>query len=136
MRIPQDVFTSTLQVRVGYVDTDQAAVMHHGTYFRYLETARVEYLRERGLEYRKFELDSRLGLPVVEVKVRYSRNANFDDELEIVTWIGLLNRAKLRFDSVIQRDGELITRAQITLCCIRLPEGKLCSMPEQILALA
>jgi acyl-CoA thioester hydrolase len=134
-RIPAADITS-LRVRVGYVDTDQARVMHHGTYLRYLEMARVEHLRERGVDYRSMELDARLAMPVVEANVRYRLPARFDDVLEIKTWVALANRAKIRFDSVILRGAELVTEAEITLCCISIAEQRICSMPASLLALA
>src|SRR5262245_31416367 len=126
MRIPEGVIVTTHRVRVGYVDTDRAQVMHHGTYLRYLEAARVEHLRERGIDYRRFELDDKLALPVVEARVRYKLPAYFDDELSIHTWLAIANRAKLRFDSVIKRKDEVLTLAEITLACIRWPEGRIC----------
>jgi len=136
MRAPAGTIITSLRVRVGYIDTDQGGVMHHATYLRYLEMARVEHLRERGLDYNCFELDQRLGLPVVEANLRYKLPARFDDLLEIRTWVAVANRAKVRFDSVICRRAELLTRAQITLCCIVLAEHRICSMPESIVALA
>ncbi len=136
MHIPPNVTVTTWRVRVCYVDTDQAGVMHHGTYFRYLEAARVEHLRERGLDYKRFEMDNKFALPVVEANIRYKIPARFDDELAIHTWIGLGYRAKMRFDSVIMRGDDLLTRAQVTLACIRLPEGKICSVPTMLLDFA
>jgi acyl-CoA thioester hydrolase len=136
MRAPTGAVTTTLRVRVGYIDTDQGGVMHHATYLRYLEMARVEHLRERGVDYKCFELDQRLALPVVEANLRYKLSARFDDEIDITTWVATANRAKVRFDSVICRGTELLTRAEITLCCILLAEQRICSMPESITALA
>jgi acyl-CoA thioester hydrolase len=135
VRIPEGVFATSLRVRVGYIDTDRGQVMHHSTYLRYLEHARVEHMRERGLDYRSFEDDLQLALPVVEATVRYKLPARFDDELEIKTWVGAVNRAKLRFDSVVLRGAELLTSAEITLCCISGPEQRLRSMPDVLLAL-
>ncbi|MEY4577491.1 MAG: hypothetical protein RL701_2194 [Pseudomonadota bacterium] len=135
MRIPEGVYVSSAHVRVGYVDTDRAQVVHHSTYLRYLEMARVEYLRQRGCDYRTLEFDRGLGLAVVEANVRYRAAAGFDDELELKTWIAVGNRAKLRFDSLIMRGAELLTVAQITVACIKMSEKRLVSMPESILAL-
>ncbi len=135
MRIPEGSVTTTYRFRVGYIDTDRAQVMHHGSYVRYLEFARVEHLRERGLDYRRFELEGKLSMPVVEVNVRYRGPAWYDDELEIKTWVGVANRAKLRFDSAIYRGDELLTTAEIAVACVRLPEGKLCSMPDYVIKL-
>jgi acyl-CoA thioester hydrolase len=135
MRIPEGSVTTTYRFRVGYIDTDRAQVMHHGSYLRYLEFARVEHLRERGLDYRRFEAEGKLSMPVVEVNVRYRGPAFYDDELEIKTWVGVANRAKLRFDSAIYRGRELLTTSEIAVACVRLPEGKLCSMPDYVIKL-
>lgn len=136
MRVPSELTTSTYRVRVGYADTDQGSVVHHSTYLRYLESARVELMRERGLTYKHLELDQALALPVVEANLRYRQPARFDDVLEITTWIAVAHRAKIRFDSVIRCGATTLTQAELTLACIKLPEGKLCSMPDVILALA
>jgi len=135
-RPPEGAYVASLRIRVGYVDTDRAQVMHHSTYLRYLEMARVEYLRERGCNYRQLELEQGFGLAVVEANVRYKGGARFDDELELQTWIASANRAKLRFDSLILRGSELLTTAQITVCCVKLPEHRLRSIPPVVLALA
>jgi acyl-CoA thioester hydrolase len=136
MRIPSGIYVAEHAIRVGYIDTDRAQVVHHGTYLRYLEAARVEYLRQRGIDYKSFELEARYQLPVVEARVRYRAAALFDDLLTVKTWIAEVNRAKVRFDSHILRGDELLTTAEITLCCIRLPEQRLCGMPSELLAFA
>jgi acyl-CoA thioester hydrolase len=136
MRIPDGAYVAAVKVRVCYVDTDRAQVMHHSTYLRYLEMARVEYLRERGFDFRSLELEQGLSLAVVEAAVRYRVGARFDDELQLKTWIGLANRAKLRFDSLILRGSELLTTSQITVCCIKLDGNSLISMPSALIALA
>ena len=135
MAIPESAKVIEYGLRVGYIDTDRAQVMHHAAYLRYLEFARVEYLRQRGVDYKRFELEGKLQMPVVEVNVRYRLPAFFDDELSIKTWIGVANRAKLRFDSGIYRGTQLLTSAEITLACVRVADSKLCSMPEYVIAL-
>jgi acyl-CoA thioester hydrolase len=136
MRIPEGAYVASAQVRVGYVDTDRAQVVHHSTYLRYLEMARVEYLRARSFDFRAMELDQGLSLAVVEANVRYRAGARFDDVLELKTWIAVANRAKLRFDTQILRGSELLTSAEITVCCIKIPEARLCSMPAGLIAFA
>ena len=135
MRIPEGVYVAKAKVRVGYVDTDRAQVVHHSTYLRYLEMARVEYLRDRAYDFRAMELEQGLSLAVVEANVRYRAGARFDDLIELRTWIAVANRAKLRFDTVIVRgEDEILTTSEITVCCIKIPEAKLVSMPAALIA--
>jgi acyl-CoA thioester hydrolase len=119
-------------VRVGYIDTDRGNVVHHAAYLRWLEHARVEYLRARGLDYRLLELDDQMGLPVVEAKLRYRLPARFDDELAIETRVGRLSRATVRFDYAVMRGEERLVEAEILLACVKLPEGKLMSLPDVV----
>jgi acyl-CoA thioester hydrolase len=134
VRIPSGVFVAKARVRVGYVDTDRAQVVHHSTYLRYLEMARVEYLRDRDYDFRAMELEQGLSLAVVEANVRYRAGARFDDMIELNTWIAVANRAKLRFDTLIMRGDEVLTSAEITVCCIKIPEARLVSMPQALIA--
>jgi acyl-CoA thioester hydrolase len=116
---------SIYRVRVGYVDTDQAQVVHHATYFRWLEQARVELLREGGLEYSSWEASTRLGLPLVDAAIRYVLPCRFDDVVLVETWIGAAARTALRFDSRLTVEGrpDLVTEAQIRLACVHLSRG-------------
>lgn len=126
---------STYRVRVGYVDTDQAGVVHHSTYFRWFEQARIELLREGGLEYRSWEAGTRLGLPVVEASLRYLLPARFDDLVCVETWIGAASRAAIRFDARVTIEGkpdDLVNEAQIRLACVHLDGGPR-RMPDEVL---
>jgi acyl-CoA thioester hydrolase len=136
MRIPEGAYVAKVGLRVGYADTDRAQVVHHSTYLRYLEMARVEYLRSRGFDFRAMELEKGLSLTVVEANVRYRAGARFDDLLEIRTWVGEASRAKLRFDSLVMREEEVMTQASITVCCVKIPEARLVSMPPELIAYA
>ncbi|MEO8877869.1 MAG: thioesterase family protein, partial [Polyangiaceae bacterium] len=107
----QGRFTSrrtTHSLRVGYVDTDKAQVVHHSSYFRFLEAARVEFWRSGGLDYRKLEEETGLGLPVVEAKQRYRMAARFDDLLTVETWVSEASRASIWYDAKIHRGSDLI----------------------------
>lgn len=120
------------QVRVQYVDTDRGGVVHHAAYLRFMEQARVELLRARGVDYRRFEEEVGKGLPVTEVRARYRKPAHFDDVLEVETWVGLINRAKVRFDYRIWRQAELLHEASITCACVDLSHMRICSMDSRI----
>jgi acyl-CoA thioester hydrolase len=118
--------SSVYRVRVGYVDTDQAAVVHHATYFRWLEQARVELMREGGLHYKSWEAATRLGLPLLDAAIRYVRPCRFDDIVIVETVIGAAARTALRFDSKITLESApdvIVTEAQIRLACVHFEHG-------------
>jgi acyl-CoA thioester hydrolase len=120
-------------VRVAYVDTDQAQVVHHGTYFRFLEVARVEFWRGNGFEYAQYEKRTGLGLPVVEARLRYRIAARFDDLLNVETWVSRATRASVWFDAVIRRGDDVINESSVRLACARFADGSLRRIPDELL---
>ena len=123
----------THTVRVAYQDTDKAQVVHHAAYFRFLEAARVEFWREGGLDYRVFEEETGLGLPVVEAKLRYRAAARFDDLLDVETWIASVTRASMWYGAQIRRKGAILFDGSVRLACVSFAEGQLRKMPDRVL---
>lgn len=117
---------------MGYVDTDQAGVAHHASYLAWLEAARIEHLRAGGLVYRDWERATGMGMPVVDVRMRYRAPARFDDELEIETWVSSSSRAKVVYDARIWRGGTMLHESRITICCVVMGAERVCSIPEAV----
>lgn len=72
---------SEVRFRVRYAETDQMGVVYHGNYLVWMEMARTELCRVRGVRYRDIERVDGLVLVVVEAKVRYKQPARYDDEI-------------------------------------------------------
>lgn len=97
-------------------------IVHHASYVAYLEVARIEWLRRRGVSYAAWA-GKGLHLPVVELHLEYRAPARFDDELDIETTLGELRAASLRFDYRIYRVGDvaeplLCTEGSTRLACV------------------
>jgi acyl-CoA thioester hydrolase len=120
------------RVRVLFGDTDAAGIVYHANYLRYLEAARGELLRARGLPYAEIE---RRGLrwPVVEARLRYLRPARFDDLLVVRLVLAELGGASVRFASEILRDGsgERLCSAELRLACTT-HEGRVARIPDDV----
>jgi acyl-CoA thioester hydrolase len=119
--------------RVLYQDTDQARIVHHASYFRYLEAARLELWRANGFDYGLFERETGLGLPVAEVRLKYKSAARFDDELEIETWTSKASRASVWLDAEIRRGRELLVESTVRLACVSLADGTIRRIPDRLL---
>lgn len=119
-------------VRVGYLDTDQARVVHHSRYLRFFEQARVEFLRENCFDYAVWERETNMGTPVVEVRMRYLRPARFDDLLTVTTHVSDARRAWMWFHQEIRRGDELLTEAQIRIAAVTL-DGEIRRIPDRML---
>lgn len=120
------------RVRVGYVDTDKAGIVHHSVYLVWFEAARIEYLRERGLDYRRFEIETGLALPVIETHLRHRAPARFDDELIVTTWVSKCSRAMVAFESRITRGDDILCESRILLACANVREEHAVSLPEAV----
>ncbi len=73
----------TWPVRVYVEDTDFGGVVYYANYLRWLERARTEWLRSKGLSQAALARDSGILFSVVSVQVNYRRPARLDDELII-----------------------------------------------------
>lgn len=84
------------KIRVIYADTDRMGVVYHGTYLRYLEHARVEFIRSLGFAYADLERRG-VGLPVTDLSVSYLSPAIYDDIVTVEVGLLKLSWARLYF---------------------------------------
>jgi acyl-CoA thioester hydrolase len=71
-----------IEIRVAFADTDAMGVVHHSNYLRYFEVARIQYMRDNGLNYVDWQAKG-IHLPLIESQCRYRKPAKFDDLLSI-----------------------------------------------------
>jgi acyl-CoA thioester hydrolase len=101
-----------MNLRVRFAETDQMGIAHHASYVVWLEAARIEWLRERGLSYRDIEAAG-ISLAVTQVAVNYKRSALFDDVLEVTASLILAKSRLFAFSYTLLRpaDASLIATA-------------------------
>ena len=68
--------------KVQYYETDKMGVTHHSNYIRWMEEARVDFLNQIGLGYKKLEEDGIIS-PVIGIECDYKIPTTFDDKVEI-----------------------------------------------------
>lgn len=130
------------RIRVIYADTDLMGVVYHGTYLRYLEHARVEFIRDIGFAYADLERMG-IGLPVIDLAVTYLSSARYDDLVTVEVGLAKLGFARLNFVYRLtvqpgdrhEFDGpepiELL-RAQTFHACLDMREHRATRMPEPV----
>ena len=96
-----------MKLRVRFAETDQMGVAHHSAYVIWFEAARVEWLRARGLDYRRLE-DTGISLAVSAVSVQYLRSSRFDDELFVDASLTELKSRRARYHYAVYRGDEVI----------------------------
>ncbi|MFV8749316.1 acyl-CoA thioesterase [Nannocystaceae bacterium ST9] len=139
--LEQPTITS-VKIRVIYADTDRMGVVYHGTYLRYLEHARVEYIRSLGFAYADME---RLGygLPVTDIALSYLAPARYDDIVSVHVALTKLTAARVYFGYRLTIEPgdrhefagpepiELI-RAESRHGCVSLDDGGAARIPDHI----
>ncbi|MCS7046116.1 MAG: acyl-CoA thioesterase [Gemmataceae bacterium] len=103
-----------------FVDTDMAGIVHFSNFFRWMESAEVEFLRSRGLSVKLEWEGQRLGFPRVSAHCDYLRPARFQEELDIEVAIVRIGVKSITYGFHFSRQGEAIARGQVTSVCCRV----------------
>jgi acyl-CoA thioester hydrolase len=90
------MYKDEITIRVRYAETDQMGFVYYGKYAEYFEVARVESLRNLGVNYKELESKG-IWLPVLNYSIDFIKPATYDDELLIVTTIPVLPAAHIQF---------------------------------------
>ncbi|MGA9333887.1 MAG: tol-pal system-associated acyl-CoA thioesterase [Rudaea sp.] len=135
---PSPIFT--WPVRVYWEDTDAGGVVYHAAYLRFLERARTEWLRQRGIGQQRLRDEAGVMFVVAELNVRYLASARLDDELDVRIDAFMRRSASMAFSQCILRrdDGAKLIEARVRAACIdatssrprRIPDGLLQEMTD------
>ncbi len=107
-------------VRVYWEDTDASGVVYHANYLRWLERARTEWLRARGLDQETMRTKLGIAFTLASLEIRYLKPARLDDALEVRTEVSEIKRASFGFRQTVVRtaSGELLTEASVRAACV------------------
>lgn len=67
---------------VQYYETDKMGITHHSNYFRWMEEARIDFLKQIGWSYDVLE-ENGIFSPVTAIDCRYVNSTTFADEVTI-----------------------------------------------------
>lgn len=105
--------------KVKYYETDMMGVVHHSNYIRWFEEARVEFMREADLSYRRMEEEG-IQIPVVTVSCKYKIPAAFDDDITVKTSLRKYNGIVIELAYEVSRDsdGALLVTGESSHCFV------------------
>ena len=119
-------------LRIYYEDTDHGGVVYYANYLKYMERARTEFLRQRGIELDALQRDTGVLFAVTEAHVHYLRPARFNDALSVYSALTHVRGARLAFVQRVMRGDELLVDGDIRLACIDT-EGRAQRIPAGLL---
>lgn len=126
------MYSFETQVRVRYADTDKMGFAYYGNYPTYYEIARVEAFRALRYPYKEME-DEGVGMPVLDMSIKYHRPAKYDDLLTVKVIVPEMPRARIKFlYEVTNESGELINTGETILAFMQLETGRPVKMPERL----
>ncbi len=122
-----------MEFRIYYEDTDAGGVVYHANYLRYLERARTEFLRERGVSVRELHEQGYI-FPVIRVEIDFRSPAVHDDLLRVETEVLKVGKTSFSIGQRVVRalDGKLLVDGKVTLACVA-PGMKARRLPEVLL---
>lgn len=127
------MLTHQTQIRVRYGETDKMGCVYYGNYPLYYEVARTELMRHLGFTYKQIE-DEGIMLPVVSLKVKYIKQAFYDDLLTIKTKITRKPMVKIHFEyEVFRENNELVNTGETTLVFVDAQTMQPHRAPQSIL---
>jgi len=117
-------------VRVYFQDTDAGGVVYHASYVNFMERSRTEWLRSFG--YSNAGLMKELGVMFVvrKLELNYLKPAQLDDMLAVTTQIKEIGRSRVNVLQTVQREGEVLSEAEVHLVCVSAAAFKPVSVPE------
>lgn len=110
-----------LPVRVYFEDTDFSGVVYHGSYIRFLERGRTEFLRALGIGHDaldKGEHGERLAFAVRTMAIDFLKPARIDDVVDVETAAKEITGARGVLLQAIRRSEELLVTADVTVALI------------------
>ena len=107
-------------IRIYWEDTDAGGVLYHGSYLRFLERARTEWLRSIGVDQSRLKKEHGLVFVVSSVSVSFRRPARLDDELIATSLLNKRGGASLQFIQTLVRpsSGETLLEAEVRAACV------------------
>lgn len=125
--VKMTVFRTTR--RIEFCDTDMAGIVHFANFFRFMESAEVEFLRARGLSVKLDWEGQAIGFPRVSARCDYLKPARFADLLEVKVTIDNIGRKSITYAFEFSLNEDIIARGQVTsVCCRVLPDNQLQAM--------
>ncbi len=105
-------------LRVYYEDTDLAGLVYYANYLKFIERARTEFVRARGLDQTALKDETGIVFAVRRIEADYLSPARFDDQLTVQTALQAISGARVILEQQVLRSDTVLFRASVTLVTI------------------
>lgn len=99
-----------------YYETDQMGIIHHSNYIRWFEEARIDFMNQIGLTYKKMEAEGIIS-PVLKINCKYLKMMYFDDIATIKIKISSYTGVRFTFEyEIFNQNKQLCTIGYSSHC--------------------
>ena len=123
-------------IRVYYEDTDAGGVVYHANYVRFLERARTEWLRSRGIAQSELASERGILFAIAGMELNFLFPARLDDALVATCVLTERRSASLKFRQQLVRvhDDRVLVEATVRAACLGSLAFRPRPIPDDILA--
>lgn len=124
----------SIKLRVSWVDTDTAQIVHFSNYFRFFEKAEEEFYRNIGLNLDDLAQKYGLLLPRIEAFCRYMAPSRFNDLLEVQLSIKELGRKSIKYGFKVynENNGKQVAEGYLVVVATDRRVEKSMELPKEI----
>ena len=121
-------------IRVYWEDTDAGGVVYHGSYVRFLERARTEWLRAGGVGQQDLRAAEDVVLAIRVMTLDFRSPARLDDELQVSVVMTERRAASLVVAQEISRGDRVLVAAVVRVACLTASTFRPRPLPEWLAA--
>jgi len=119
-------------VRVYYEDTDAGGIVYYGNSLKFMERARTEWLRSRGIDVARLADTDRLMFTVRAITLDFLKPARLSDKLDVSVAVGRMRKVSMELEQAVVRAGDVLCTGQVRLACVDVDTLKPRAMPETL----
>ncbi len=120
--------------RVYWEDTDAGGVVYHASYLRFMERARTEWLRSRGIVQDALRERDGVVFVVRAMQIEFLRPARLDEELAVAVDLVQARGASLLLRQMVRRGTTALVEAQVKVACVASADFRPQAIPAALLA--
>lgn len=126
--------SAVVTLRVYYEDTDAGGVVYYANYLRFMERARTEWLRARGIEQAELARRFAILFAVCAADVQFKRPARLDDALSVTARVVQRGGASLTFEQQVLRSETVLCEGRVRVVCLDAGAFAPRPIPETLVA--
>ncbi|GBU13361.1 acyl-CoA thioester hydrolase [Enterobacterales bacterium] len=126
-------FRTCVTITVPFHDVDAMGVVWHGNYFRYLEVAREQLLKQFDYGYRQMQASGYVW-PIVDTRLKYISSVIFEQKIDVHAWVEEVeNRLRIGYRIVDSETGKRTTTGYTLQVAVDRQTQEMCFASPQIL---